>query len=786
MTTKLSQFEAEALKLKINSDLSRKGFGIDTLAQMWKSGLDLNGVEPERPTKPYAQNSWVYACVNAIVRTCRGIQMMLSTTNDDVVESGPAYDLLLNNPEIPFTKFLTETVGFLTLYRECYWVWLDKDFRIPKSILVAGPNTLEPIVDRGVLIGYELRLTNGRRVPLFLDDVWPLLDFNPDDQYHGIGPAVVGKLAISASYQASLLNEATLANGGKIGNLITVPGRLDPDERQLLISQFESRHKGARNAGKTCLMTGGADVKNLAQTMADLQMLDLSRFNATEICILFDVPPEVIGLNSEAQYAHGPAHQRFIANNIAPTLSFVAEHITSGILRRFNNRKSASVPFADCKTHIGRASQLKHFSSYRQARIKAAQSNQPLFAWFVIEEHPAMQAMIRERIEKVLSYTEKGVTLNTCIDAFDLPFEHFPWGDDWWISMGLVPARFTLEAGLEGITGPSLPEGEPQGEGEPEKYIPTQRTTDNEQRTTKDNEQSRLRIWNSWKMSWAGIEREYQYALRTFFVRQQRILIDKLKQAFSELKSSVSSVPSVAKASNDEIIARIVFDLKVEDGKIRVINHIFFEKASELGIRQVLTEALGIKGDKLNELVQQAKLRPQVKRSLLISSHKITGINRTTQNMVAHKLQQGLDAGEGVNELSKRISSTLGSNLQRARYIARTQTAGAVSTGRHAGMQESGVKLKTWLSSRDSHVRDSHRTAESRYADGISLDVPFVLDAGFVMYPGDPSGPAAEIINCRCVELIKTADGKSLGLSQYTNLQFYSLADMVRDKAITA
>jgi len=769
MSTKLSQFEAEALKLKINSELSEKGFGIDTLAQMWKQGLDLNGANPERPTKPYSQNSWVYACVNAIVRTCRGIQMMVSTANDDVVESGPAYDLLLNNPEVPFTKFLTETIGFLTLYRECYWVYLDKDLRVPKSILVAGPNTLKPVVDMGVLTGYQLRLANGRQVPLFLDDVWPLLDFNPGNPYHGIGPAVVGKLAISASYQASLLNEATLANGGKIGNLITTPGRLDPDEKQMLIAQFDSRHKSARNAGRTCLMTGGADVKNLAQTMADLQMLDLSKFHATEICILFDVPPEVIGLNSEAQYAHGPAHQRFIANNIAPTLSFVAEHITSGILRRFKNRKHASAPFANCKSYIGRVARTKHLPSYRQAKVKAVQSGQQLFAWFVIEEHPAMQVMLRERIEKVLGYTEKGVPLNACIDAFDLPFEHSPWGDDWWISAGLMPARYTLEAGIEGLTGPSLPEGEEE-EG---KSIEANKAVGDI--VEKSDERQRLRIWRNWATSWLGIEKEYTQALRTLFRRQQRIIETELKKVFGKSKSQ--------KADTEQIIARVVFDLKKENGKLKVINHTFFEKASELGIRQSLTELLGLKGDQLKEKAEQVKRLPILKGKLVISTSNITGVNKVTQRLIARQLKQGLDTGEGLNELTNRIRSVFNFNRSRALRIARTQTGGAVSSGRHYGMKAAGVELKSWLTSRDKDVRDSHRNAEQKYAEGIPLEQPFEVDGELLMYPGDPAGSAANIINCRCVELAKRAAGKMFNMEFYVTLQFYSYGDMVRDKA---
>lgn len=765
MPEKISQFEAEAIKYKIASE-KEKGYGVNTLAQLWKQGLDLSGAQPDRPKRPYAQNAWVYICVNAIIRTCRGIQMMISTGDNNVIESGPAYDLLLNNPEIPFTKFLTETVGYFTLYRECYWIFLDKDLAVPRSILVAGPNTLKPVIRRGGLVGYELRQPNGTRIPLFIEDVYPLIDFNPDNQHHGVGPATVGELAISASYQAELLNEATLANGGKIGNLIITPGKLDEDEKRFLISQFEARHKGARNAGKTCLMTGGADVKPLAQTMADLQMLELSKYHASEICMMFDVPPEVVGLNTEAQYAHGPAHQRFIANNIAPTLSFIAEHITGGILSKFQNRKHVQTKFTDSKKYIGRTKKIKHLPSYRQAKIKAVQSGRQLFAWFVVEEHPAMQAMIRERIEKVLGYTKQGIPLNACIDSFDLPFEHFDWGDDWWISAGLMPARYTLEGGLESIGGPSLPEGETPGEeeqAEPEKAV-TEKTAE------KDTEAQRLRVWNNWKISWAGIEKEYQQAMRMLFVRHQRELLEKLEKAISGTK---------AEKAPEDVVARVVFDMRKENGKIKVINHAFFEKASELGIRQSLTELLGLKGDELKEMAEQVKHLPVLKGKLIISTQKITKVNETTRRMVARQLKVGLEAGEGLDKLTARIKTTLGSNRNRAFSIARTQTAGAVDSGRHFGMKAAGVELKGWLTSRDNDVRDAHRAAESKYAAGIPLDQPFDIGGELLMYPGDPAGSAANIINCRCLQIAKKARGKTIDINNYGN--FYSYSNMQKD-----
>jgi HK97 family phage portal protein len=749
-----------------------KDYNISQAAQLWMTGEDGDSATPDRPTKPLAQNEWVYICVMAIIEAARSIQLMLSTTDDKVVESGPVHDFLYHNPDLPFTQFITQTVGFLALDRTAYWVFDGLDVRTPQSIMVVGQNQLKPVIRRGILIGWYLKAPGGDRVPFLIDEVYPLLGFNPYSDVIGLGPTTVGKLAISASYQAALLNESTLANGGKIGNIITTPNRLEPSEVRLLRSQFEARHKGARNAGRTAVLSGGADIKTIAQTMADLQMLDLRAFDAKTICSLFGVPPEIVGLSTEAQYSHGPAQQRFVANTIDPMLTFIGGHIDTGIISRFSGRQR-SVSLKDCRTWCGRTKNLRTLSSYRKGKQKAIAANSHLFAWFAVEEHPTMQDMLRERAEKTLKYTESGVPLNQIIDAYDLPFEQVPWGDDWWIPMGQVPASFTLEAGLEGLTGPALPEGETPGEDEEEG-----KGIDDLDTKTKADEQEddrqRLRVWRNWVISWAGLEREYNESLRKFFLRQQRILIQKLKQAYQELKSYDSKITT---KDTDAIIANVVFDLKIENGKIRVINETFFGRAMELGIRQALTEASGLQDDAFESAVDMVKRSQRLKKKRIISTTKITKVNQTTQAMVGRHLRAGLERGDSLNDLTKQIAKDLGSNRARALTIARTQTAGALDSGRHEGFRQSGVDGKSWITSGDDQVRDAHRAAGAMYGKAIPLDQSFVVDGERLMYPGDPAGSAANIVNCRCLE-IAMALREERSVTDYINIKFYSYSDM--------
>ena len=744
-----------------------KALGLSQAAQLWLSGEDVGDRTVERPTKPYAQNEWVFICINEIIKACRSIQLMLSTGDDQVVEAGPAYDLLFRNGQYSWTNFLTETVGFFSLYRLVYWVFPDVKVRTPTSILVVGPEQLKPVIKNGVLLAYKLQTGPGRTDTLPLDQVYPVSDFNPYSSHSGLGPTTVGKLPISSSYQAALYNESLLANGAKLGAAIIYPGNIQEDEKRTLRSQFENRHAGARNAGRTVVLSGNADIKTFGQSMVELDMINLRNFDAKTICSLFNVPPEIVGLSSEAQYAHGPAQQRFIANTVTSLLAFLADHLTHGVLSRFTAQPQ-TVSLKESRSFAGTHLPLHRRRSFRQAGMKALQSDHGLFAWFAIDDHPTMQAAKREMADKAAIYAKNGVPMNQLIQAYDLPFEETPWGNEWWVSAGLIPARFTLDAGVEGIGGPSLPEGD-GGDGEPEE--------EEDDATGKGVDPLRAKeidpdhkLWRRWIASWSALEKEYTAALRTFFLRQQRVLITKLKQALSD---------KTIKADTSDVIARVVFDLKVENNKLKVINNTFFEKGAELGIRQGLTETAGLAGDALTEAAETVMQKPLVKGRRIVSNTKITGVNKTTQRIINNTLRTGIEKGEPLNDLADRIADALGGNRKRALSIARTETSGAVSTGRHAGFQEAKVDGKGWVTSGDDHVRDSHQKAGRDYSTPIPLNTPFVVGREQLMFPGDPNGSPGEIINCRCLEIALAMSDRDGSLVRYQTITFYSYSDMV-------
>jgi hypothetical protein len=92
----------------------------------------------------------------------------------------------------------------------------------------------------------------------------------------------------------------------------------------------------------------------------------------------------------------------------------------------------------------------------------------------------------------------------------------------------------------------------------------------------------------------------------------------------------------------------------------------------------------------------------------------------------------------------------------RAEAIARTEAMAAMHEAQQQAMEQAAASGKidrsaisfVWRTARDARVRDSHRAMEGQQRP---MGEKFVTGNGNRLeFPGDPNGPASEIVNCRC------------------------------------
>ncbi len=146
------------------------------------------------------------------------------------------------------------------------------------------------------------------------------------------------------------------------------------------------------------------------------------------------------------------------------------------------------------------------------------------------------------------------------------------------------------------------------------------------------------------------------------------------------------------------------------------------------------------------------------------------GLDTATQDLrdKAADIKQRLDEGglsrEERSDLSAQRRELLDAAQRdedrwswRAARIARTEMIGASNAAIEAqaqDMADSGETVyRQWWATRDQRTRPAHRVA---HGQTVPYGSPFRVGGADMRFPGDPAGPASQVINCRCVMLILT------------------------------
>lgn len=130
-------------------------------------------------------------------------------------------------------------------------------------------------------------------------------------------------------------------------------------------------------------------------------------------------------------------------------------------------------------------------------------------------------------------------------------------------------------------------------------------------------------------------------------------------------------------------------------------------------------------------------------------------------DLVSGQIAAGVTLGEGIPEISQRVEDVLSTTKSerwpnRAVVIARTEALGALNGSRADAFtafaeDEDAEMERMWLSTIDTRTRPTHVVADGQR---VGLTDPFMVGGFALMFPGDPEGPAQEVIQCRCTTLL--------------------------------
>lgn len=115
---------------------------------------------------------------------------------------------------------------------------------------------------------------------------------------------------------------------------------------------------------------------------------------------------------------------------------------------------------------------------------------------------------------------------------------------------------------------------------------------------------------------------------------------------------------------------------------------------------------------------------------------------------ITQEISRGIASSLPYSDIARNISNVSKAPMSRAKTIARTEGHRIQQTSsrdaQFAAKKKGADVLKQWDAALDGRTRDSHARVDGEIRE---LDEKF---SNGLMFPGDPSGGAAEVVNCRC------------------------------------
>ena len=280
------------------------------------------------------QVSAVYACVRVIAETIASLPFHVYETTENGSRKAPEhplYRLIHDEPNKEMTSFiLRETMlAHLLLYGNAYCQIIRTSRDKIDSLYPLLPDKMEVDRDAGGLLTYTYTTSDGKRWRLEPRDVLhiPGLGF---DGVMGYSPIALEKSAIGLGIAAEEYGSKFFSNGARPSGILTHPNTVkDP---AALRASWNAAYGSSSNASRVAVLEEGMTFVPLSLPNNEAQFLETRKFQVSEICRIFRVPPHMIGDLDRATFSN-IEHQSidFAVHTIRPWLVRIEQAVNRAL-----------------------------------------------------------------------------------------------------------------------------------------------------------------------------------------------------------------------------------------------------------------------------------------------------------------------------------------------------------------------------------------------------------------------------------------------------------------------
>jgi HK97 family phage portal protein len=674
-----------------------------------------------------AYKSWVYTAVNAISQEVANIDLKLykkkrvrGEVQYDEIQEHEAFSLLeYVNDYMTLYQLIEITQTYIELLGEAYWAKIRDGQGRVSELWPLRPDWVKVLADKGEYIkGYEY-VPEGSDKGVRFDkaDIIPFKNLDPKNAYRGMGIVKAGAMAIDIDQFSSEWIRTFFFNSALPSLIFTTEKKIPEAEVKRFMKHWNARFKGRHQAHKVAFLGGGMKADKISESVTDMQFLEQRKMMRDEILSMFRVPKSIVGITEDVNRANAEATVRtFMANVIVPRMRKLVGYLNEFYLAEYE--EDIFFDFVD-PTPEDTEQKLRIYESGLQN------------GWLTINE-------VRE--EENRPSVQGG-------DSVYLPFSLQPVGSVSERVRGWFGKKGDKQDGVLTLEATDTTVNRKFNVRIPHKKLKALRE---EAEVNEIKHDIKKLIVNILSKADEDNRRTFTPEAREGYWRKMVAKTDVLEDVMGEILLNLFFDQKAEVLENLEGIKywkkevrkgreeKLLFDIKeaIEKWKLTLVpflREVITDRAREVsdfvGIDPVFTLPHDIVQDYLeNE-----------------GAEFVTQVNETTRDSLKKTLAEGVNEGEGVAELAKRIEQVYDiATASRREMIARTEIIKANNFASNTIYEQSNVvEGKEWLTSLDDQVCPICEPLDGKR---VATDKSFSTVVGSTPYP--PAHP-----RCRCTIL---------------------------------
>jgi len=694
--------------------------GLELLSKLIAPELSKKGM-----LETYKKSLYVFACVSKIATKVASVEWKLfkivnSRGNKKEMMVHPLLDLIYKpNKFQTKTEFLEMTMINWECTGEAFWYKVRNDSGDVVELWNLRPDYVSIVSDPAKFIaGYKFERGDGTTITFMPEEIIYFKSPDPTSAYRGMGALHPGAKRVQTEEFAIDFQRNFFLNSARPDAVIkNKESTLTKEQKDDIREGWGRKYQGVKNSSKVAILEGGLEYQLISLSQKEMDYIESLKFTRDDILVAFQVPKPLLSIVEDVNRANSEtAMAIFLGETIAPKIKRIVEKV---------NEEMTYEDFGD------------------------------EFMLEVVDPTPANREMqLKEYSDGIIN---NYLLINEVRQREGLP----PIKGGWSFYMSIANVAV---GGLTGAEQKALAKRVMENNDENEKIISESKKSEEKlydfkgrsvlKRKLKLFEETKEELEKRMSKMVKGSKRKKKEARAMLGTVESKgayaMLINKsIDSKVGKLKDETTGFFNAQKD-------RVMKDLENKKSKdikekIKVTVTEIFDKGSEnkLAVNFIipfLTEFLKDSANEALDLVapqedfeETARIQKIIKKR---AEDFAESVNTTTSEKLSATLSEGITAGEGIADLSKRVADVYDEFASfRSERIARTEATVANNEGLLEGFRQSNVATgKEWINSGDSRVREEHQ-------DGIGVGGEIVaLDASFsngLKYPQEP--------NCRCV-----------------------------------